>query len=216
MERKRTRTEDRAGKFRFLADAALAAGAVAAKVIPADKITVEDRVRLKCSAGCPSYGKSLGCPPFSITPAEFRACLGDYRSALIVKFRSAAVFGDAIRLCYLRSRYDPGAAPEQKESAERFRREIAEHNRQLNRIMLELERTAFNAGYPFAVATACGTCGLCESCNTANGTCNHPTLRRFAPEALGINVIRTAEDAGMPIRFPAPDNPERVAIVLLE
>jgi predicted metal-binding protein len=42
------------------------------------------------------------------------------------------------------------------------------------------------------------------------------TMRRFAPEAVGINVIKTAEDAGMPIRFPAPEVPERMAILLIE
>jgi predicted metal-binding protein len=204
------------GQFRFLADAALAAGAVAAKIIPAGRITVEDRVRLKCRSGCPSYGKYLTCPPHSMTPDEFRACLREYKAALIVKFRSAAIFGETIRSCYLRSRFDPGATPEQKESAARFAKESAGHNRVLNLLMLDLEKAAFNAGYPFAVATFFGTCGLCETCNTASCTCNHPTLQRFAPEALGINVIKTAEDAGMPIRFPAPDLPERVAILLIE
>ncbi|HXX55680.1 MAG TPA: DUF2284 domain-containing protein, partial [Methanoregula sp.] len=178
MERQRISfSEHTPGKFQFLADEALAAGAAGAKIIPADTIAVENRVRMKCSSGCPSYGKSLACPPYAMTPDEFRACLSEYTAALIVKFRSAAVFGPDIRSCYLRDRYDPGAPPEQKESAERFRHEISEHNRELNGIMLGLERSAFNAGFPFAVATACGTCGLCEKCNTENGCCNHPTLR---------------------------------------
>jgi predicted metal-binding protein len=217
MEKKRTKHPEKdAGTFRFLADAALAAGAVAAKIIPADRVTVEDRVRLKCRSGCPSYGKYLTCPPHSMTPGEFRACLREYRHVLIVKFQSAAVFDDNIRTCYLRCRFDPGTSPEQKESAGRFARESSEHNRSLNLLMLDLEKNAFNAGYPFAVTTFCGTCGLCESCNTATCICNHPTMRRFAPEAVGINVIKTAEDAGMPIRFPAPEVPERVAILLID
>jgi len=40
-------------------------------------------------------------------------------------------------------------------------------------------------------------------------------MKRFAPEALGINVAKTAADAGMPIHFPALNNPERVAILLI-
>jgi predicted metal-binding protein len=211
-----TPPENDAVKFRFLADAALAAGAVAAAVIPADKITVEDRVRLKCRSGCPSYGKYLTCPPYAMTADEFRACLREYKYALIVKFRSAAALDENVRLCVLRSRYDPGADPEQKENVARFIRNSSEHNRTLNMLMLDLEKTAFNAGFPFAVTTVCGTCGLCETCNIATGICNHPTMRRFVPEALGINVIKTAEDAGMPIRFPAPVHPERVAILLID
>lgn len=39
----------------FFEKAALALGAGSAKVIPADRVVVEDRVRLRCAIGCPSY-----------------------------------------------------------------------------------------------------------------------------------------------------------------
>ena len=217
MEIKRAQIpEHETEKFRFLTDTALATGAVAAAVIPAALVAVEDRVRLKCRSGCPSYGKFLTCPPYSLTPGEFRACLREYKYALIVKFRSIAILDENIRYCILRARFDPDADPEQKENAARFIRESSGHNRSLNMLMLDLEKMAFNAGFPFAITTFCGTCGLCETCNITTGICNHPTLRRFAPEALGINVIKTAEDAGMPIRFPAPEFPERLAILLID
>jgi predicted metal-binding protein len=203
-------------KFQFLVDAALTAGAVAAVIIPAGQVTVENRVRLKCSSGCASYGKYLTCPPHAPSPEEFRACLLDYRYALLVKFESNAFMDENIRSCLLRARFDPGAGPLQKENAARFLRELSVDNRRMNEIMLELEKTAFNAGYPFAVTTACGTCGLCETCNTATGICNHPTKKRFPPEALGINVVRTTQDADIPIHFPSPEHPERVAILLID
>ncbi|MGA2162543.1 MAG: DUF2284 domain-containing protein, partial [Methanoregula sp.] len=91
-----------------------------------------------------------------------------------------------------------------------------DNSRYIHRIMLDLERAAFNAGYPFAVTTICGACGLCETCNIATGICNHPTMKRFSPEGLGINVVKTTANAGMPIRFPAPDNPGRIAILLID
>lgn len=217
MERKRTKLpENDVEKFQFLADAALFAGAAAAAVILSNKIVVEDRVRLKCRSGCPSYGKYLTCPPHAPTPYEFRTCLREYNYALIVKFRSTIVLDENIRFCVLRAQYDPGAEPEQRENAVRFVRESSIHNHYLNMLMLDLEKTAFNAGFPFAVTTVCGTCGLCKICNIATGICNHPTLIRFAPEALGINVVKTAENAGMPIRFPVPSYPERVAILLID
>jgi predicted metal-binding protein len=208
--------ENRQEKFRFLAEAALAAGAVAAIIIPADRIAIEDRVRLKCLSGCPSYGKYLTCPPHAPDIEDFRRCLGDYHYALLVKFKSRALLDDRIRDNILRSLFDPDSDPLSKEIAERFMQDLSTDNRSLNRIMLDLERMAFNAGYPFAVTTVCGTCGLCESCNTATGTCNHPTMRRFPPEALGINVVKTTEDAGIAIRFPSPANPDRVAVLLIE
>jgi predicted metal-binding protein len=41
-------------------------------------------------------------------------------------------------------------------------------------------------------------------------------LKRFAPEALGINVMKTTEHAGMPISWPAAQNPERIAVLLID
>jgi predicted metal-binding protein len=203
-------------EFRFLADKALEAGAADARIIATDRIIVEDRVRLKCWSGCPSYGKYLTCPPHVPEIEEFRRYLQNYRAALLVKFKSTAYLDDSIRYCLLSSLFDPGAQPAQKEKAMRFMKENSGNSRYIHGIMLDLEKTAFNAGYPFAVTTICGACGLCETCNTATGICNHPTTRRFSPEGLGINVVKTAANAGMPIHFPAPGNPERIAILLID
>ncbi|MFA5269321.1 MAG: DUF2284 domain-containing protein [Methanoregula sp.] len=204
------------GKFQFLADAALAAGAVAAKIIPAGQVTIEDRVRLKCRSGCASYGKYLACPPHAPTLEESRAYLSGYQYAVLVKFESTAFLDENIRFCLYRAQYDPRAEPAQKENVTQFRQELSKDIRNINQIMLELERSAFNAGYPFAVTTVCGSCDLCETCNTATGICNHPTRRRFSSEALGINMVRTTRDAGIPIRFPSPNPPEQVAILLID
>lgn len=212
MKTNETETE----KFRFLADRAREAGAADARIIPADRIVVEDRVRLKCLSGCPSYGKYLTCPPHAPDVEEFRKYLRDYRVALLVKFKSPACMDESIRSCILRSLFDPKAPPEQNENATRFMKELSKNSRHIHKIMLDLEQAAFSTGYPFAVTTICGACGQCETCNTATGTCNHPTLRRFNPEGLGINVVKTAADAGMPIRFPAPNYPERIAILLID
>jgi len=83
--------------------------------------------------------------------------------------------------------------------------------------MLDLEQAAFNAGYTFALTTICGPgCRLCETCNVQEGNCIRPTMKRFAPEGLGINVVKTAADAGMPIHFPALNHPERIAVLLID
>jgi predicted metal-binding protein len=135
---------------------------------------------------------------------------------MLVKFECTAFLDENIRFCLHRAQYDPGAEPAQKENVTRFRRELSMDIRRMNNILLELERTAFNAGNPFAVTTVCGSCDLCETCNTATGICNHPTRRRFSSEALGINMVRTTQDAGIPIRFPSPTHPEQVAILLID
>lgn len=203
-------------QFRFLGAAALEHGVADARIIPADEIVVEDRVRLKCRTGCHGFGKSLTCPPYAPTVDDFRQSLGDYQYALLIKFRSKAEFGDENRCSLVRDMFDPAAPKERKESAAAFLGAMTLESRKLHHIMLDLERAAFNAGYTFALAMTCGSCKLCESCNIKGGECIHPTMSRFSPESLGINVKKTMEHAGMAIRFPAPQNPERIAILLID
>ncbi len=60
-------------RFAFLKTAALTAGADEAIIIPASLMVVEDRVGLKCKNGCPSYGRSLTCPPHVPDIRRFRS-----------------------------------------------------------------------------------------------------------------------------------------------
>ena len=63
---------------------ALALGASMAKIIPADWIDIDDRVRLKCSIPtCPYYDKSLHCPPHSPSLDIMRKTLSLYSKALL-------------------------------------------------------------------------------------------------------------------------------------
>jgi len=204
-------------KFRFLADKAREAGAADARIIPAYGIIVEDRVRQKCLTGCYESGKHLTCPPHAPPVEDFRKSLGDYHYALLVKFRSGAEFKEEIRHSFFRTLIDPAAPASSKEAAGTFLAAFVPETRKLHHVMLDLEQAAINAGYPFALTTICGPgCRLCETCNTDGGNCIRPTMKRYAPEALGINVVKTTADAGMPIRFPAQENPERIAVLLID
>ena len=77
-------------KFDFLRTLALEMGAADAKIMPADKVVVEDRIVLKCKVGCSNYGKTLACPPYTPTPEEFRKIVKDYSYTLFIKFESKA------------------------------------------------------------------------------------------------------------------------------
>jgi predicted metal-binding protein len=211
------KTGSETGKFGFLADKAREAGAAEARIIPADGIVVEDRVRQKCLMGCYESGKYLTCPPHAPPVEDFRKSLKDYQYALVAKFRSGTEFGEGIRYSFWRNLLDQKAPQESKESAIAFIGAYVAETRTLHRVMLDLEKAAFNAGYPFALTTICGPgCRLCETCNVQEGKCIHPTMKRFAPEALGINVMKTSENAGMPISCPATLNPERIAVLLID
>jgi predicted metal-binding protein len=61
-----------ARKYQFLVKLVFENGAVDAKIIPASKVVVEDRVVLKCKVGCNYHGKTLACPPYTPSFEQFR------------------------------------------------------------------------------------------------------------------------------------------------
>ena len=60
-------------------------GATKAKPIPISSIVVEPWVQLKCLYGCPRYGKSKTCPPFSPRYEDTRVILTSYKQAILVE-----------------------------------------------------------------------------------------------------------------------------------
>jgi predicted metal-binding protein len=202
-------------KFQFLKEKALEVGAIEAKIIPADKVFVENRVTLKCR-GCVGYGKKLTCPPHVPTPDEFRKILGEYDHALLIKFRSPAETDDDVYRSIYRYWLDPAAPEDKKVKATKFWNDYFSYSKNISLAMLELEKTAFNKGFTFALALVNGSCRFCEKCNVENGICNHPNMARIPEHALGINMKKTAEKAGMPITFPVSGNPTPMALLLIE
>ncbi len=81
--------------------------------------------------------------------------------------------------------------------------------------LLELERAAFNMGYTFNTVFFAGHCMLCEKCNVERGICNNPIIARFSAESMGINLLKTAENAGMELKFNSSD-PTGMAVLLIE
>jgi predicted metal-binding protein len=196
--------------FRFLEKLAIELGAGGAKVIPAGQIAVEDRVRLKCRVGCPSYGTNLKCPPFVPTPEEFRRILKEYSFAMVVKHKPPVMPEDILGSKNV-------GLDVAKERLAGLRERFLEDYRKRLGIMLELEKAAFGRGYTFATAFVNGSCPLCEKCNVEKGVCLNPATARISAEAVGINVLKTTKNAGMPIEFSLTVKaPEPVAILLIE
>lgn len=211
-----TSQEKKQSKFHFLVKLALELGAEQAKVIPASKIVVEDRVLLKCRVGCDTYKNKLMCPPFAPTVNEFRRMLKDYRYALLAKFPAHAETEEEVGKGLLKHRYDPTGPPEMKEKASKFWSEWSKDKKRIHMALLALEKAAFNEGYVFAVGFSTGSCALCEKCNVEAGVCVHPTMARYPEHALGINVKKTTEKAGMPVTFPFHGRPVAISLILID
>lgn len=202
--------------YDFLKKAAMTLGATNARIIPVSDIFVENRVLLKCKSGCTTYGSRLTCPPYVPTPDEFRKILAEYQYAMLVQFTSPAMADSSIICSLQKNMVDPSVDPNKKEQAATFMNTYVEGNTGRLDTMLELEKIAFNAGYTFALSLVNGSCRLCETCNVKGGTCLHPTRARIPEHAVGINMKKTAERAGMPIQFPVTGNPHPMALLLID
>ncbi len=203
-------------KFQFLAKLALEMGAADAKIIPADKVVVEDRVVLKCKVGCSNYGKTLSCPPFTPTAEEFRKIVAEYKYAVFMKFTSKAAANPEILKNLNMAESDSTVAKEVKEGVAKFWANWKEDKKTMLQAVVDLEKAAMKEGYSLAVAFVSGTCQLCEKCNTQTRICVHPELARWSEDAVGVNVKKTAANAGIEVKFPFAKNPESFALLLVD
>jgi len=177
------------GKFEDLFKKASEFG-LKAYFVDAGDIPIENRIALKCAYGCRGYGKRLSCPPNIISVEEFRKIIGEYNSALLL-----------VDEC------DTSLVSDILEAWGEIRKDSFHK-------MLELEHEAFREGFTFAHLLRPGSCNECDVCNLKE--CIKPELRRFAPEAVGVNIQKAMEKAGLVLEFCKPEKTVCVGILLLE
>ena len=205
-----------AEKFQFLAKLALEKGAADAKIIPASKVVVEDRVVLKCKVGCNHYGKTLACPPYTPSAEEFRKIVGEYSYVMFMKFKSKAQADPEVLSKLSVAETDPTVPKDDKEKAAKFWADWRQDKKAMLQSVVDLEKAAMKEGYSLALAFVSGTCQLCEKCNTQTRICVHPELARWSEDAVGVNVKKTAANAGIEVTFPFAKQPESFALLLID
>ena len=203
-------------KFQFLIKLALENGAADAKIIPTNKVVVEDRVVLKCKVGCNHYGKTLACPPYTPTAEEFRKIVNEYNYAMFMKFKSTAQAESEVLKKLMVAETDPTVPKEIKEKATKFWADWKDDKRKMLQSVVDLEKAAMNKGYSLAIAFVSGHCQICEKCNTETKICAHPNLARWSEDAVGVNVKKTAANAGIEVTFPFAKTPESFALLLID
>ncbi|MEJ8553165.1 DUF2284 domain-containing protein [Tepidibacter sp. Z1-5] len=157
--------------------------------IKAKDIIVEERVYLKCAYGCKDFGKRLNCPPNCISLDKFRKILSEYDKALI-----------------LLQEYKISSKDNMIDVWEDARREAF-------RKMIEIEKFAFNNGHTFAHLLRPGSCNECERCKEK---CLKPSLRRFSPEAVGVNLDKTLKNVNIRINYSDYSIINLIGILLVE
>jgi predicted metal-binding protein len=195
-------------RFSESIEVALRAGATAARIIPSRQVVIDERVRLKCEVPrCAGYGQYLTCPPYVMSVETFSKIRSSYKWGLLVQVEAKDIDS---------TDKDKG----------RINRTILKENRKLHRsfklklleIVEAVESAAFKKGMRFATGLVGGSCVLCERCvdDKSSDACRHPFRARPPMEAVGIDVVKTAQNAGLPIHLSSSKNVVWTGLVLLD
>jgi len=208
---------------------ARALGAGSAAPLPARAVVVDERVNLKCRVPlCASYGVNLMCPPHTPTASETRAALARYSDTLVVQLDiplTQAAVDEALEGMSYAEAHAPATGAAAAGAAGNggsagtapYEARLRDSKNEFARLMSALEAEAFKMGYRFAAAFAGGDCVLCDVCAGASGEpCNHPFEARPSMEAVGIDVVATAEAAGLPLELPADKHPRWTGLLLID
>lgn len=187
-------------------------GADRAAPVPAAAVVVDERVNLKCRVPlCSGYGHNLMCPPSVMEAAETRKVLGRYGDALVVQM-DIPITQDCVDEQFDSRTHAEAQADEAQIEG------LRESQNRFAHLMTDLERAAFKLGYRYATAFSGGECVLCDDCvGQASGEqCRHPFQARPSMEAVGIDVVATAEAAGLSVELPAEDHPAWTGLLLID
>jgi predicted metal-binding protein len=196
-----------------LCNTATELGATSCSIVDGDAIVVDERVRLKCMVPiCKNYDFCVVCPPNVMSINEFRTVLSKFSKALLVQIsydvppwmlERIHAADDLVNL-FKDVEYVKGYEQTYK---------IAKSN--LDKIIDRLEAAAFKRGLTYASGFTAGKCTLCDECVGAGNRCRNPYKARPSMEAMGIDVSRTAKNAGLPFEEPAYDKIVLNGLVLL-
>jgi len=165
---------------------ALELGASGAVVVPAKAITVDERVRLKCTVPrCQRAGETPNCPPHAPDLDLVRRAIARYKWAVLIKCDVGPV-----------EEFAPGHGTTKAEQ----RRVLLYHQKGAE-VVHALERQAYKDGYHLAMGLGGGSCKdyLCQGliCQFLDsGRCRFPLRSRPAIEAMGIDVVKLINGAG--------------------
>jgi predicted metal-binding protein len=190
-------------------------GATNAKPFNAKDVVIDQRVKMKCQVPpCKDYGKNLMCPPYVMNINEFRDVLSKYEWALLIQVE--APFNTEVKN-EISQTGDVGSLYKNKEFLMAFGQNFGSNFNLLHLIINKVEAKASMLGYRFATGFKAGACKLCPECVAENSGkhCRHPYQARPSMEAVGIDVLKTAEIAGLPVDFPPKDKAVWNGLVLI-
>ena len=160
------------GKYQIFEKAAVDEGAFLAKLIKADDVVIDDRVRLKCQVPiCTDFNKHLMCPPNTLTVKTFRSLCSQYSMALLVQVKSQG-FAEI---------------------------NLLEAEKKLHSVINKVEGRALAEGNYLASGFIASSCKLCPECvgYHSKQPCRRPYEARPSIESMGVDIYKTSINAGV-------------------
>jgi len=190
-------------------------GATNAVSLDAKSVVVDERARLKCCVPiCDDYGLNLMCPPNVMSTQAFREILAKYNHAILIQIEVPI---PSEMMEEIRKAEDVAALYKSPSFLESYKKTFDPIKLKLYRTVHKVEAQAFALGYRFATGFIAGSCKLCNECVTINShePCRHPFRARPSMEAVGIDVFKTAENAGLPFEIPPKEKTVWNGLVLV-
>ena len=190
-------------------------GATNVKPVNAKDVVVDERVRLKCLIPpCDDYGLNLMCPPYVMSVQEFREIFSKYKWAILIQIEAPIT---AKMRNQIQEADDVVALYEDLKFRDTYKKVFDSIRLKLHKIVNKVEAKASMLGYRFATGFKAGPCKLCPECivKNSNRICRHPYQSRPSMEAVGIDVFKTAENAGLPFDIPTKSKAVWNGLVLI-
>lgn len=201
--------------LRVLSNLAIELGATNAIPMNVKDVVVDERVRLKCLVPpCDDYGLNLMCPPYVMSVQEFRELLSKYMWAVLIQIE-ASITADMKK--EIQQANDVAMLYESQKFVNNYKKIFGPVRLKLHRIVNKVEAKANILGYQFATGFKAGPCRFCPECAAKNldKVCRHQYQSRPSMEAVGIDVFKTAENAGLQFDFPVKEKAVWNGLVLV-
>ena len=159
-------------KYEELESYAMEEGAFQVKLVPASGVIIDDRVRLKCQVPvCEDYNQHLLCPPNTIPVEKFKSLCSQYSAALLIQIKSSGF----------------------------EKTELIAAEKELHSLINKVEGRALTKGNYLATGFIASSCKLCSECVGFHSgePCRHPYMARPSIESMGVDIFKTAENAGI-------------------
>jgi predicted metal-binding protein len=224
--RKSEPSPKKAASLKRLCQIARASGAVDAIPIEVKDVVIDERVTLKCLVPlCSFYGRNLMCPPNLLPVEEFKKIITLYKMAILINVKASsasvpAVMTDAENIAKVWSMADSALKNEGREPSvvTGYISELKTSQFLLESIITAIEAASLKEGNRFTAGFTAGSCLICEECVGPNSSeaCRHPFQARPSMEAIGIDVVGTAERAGIDLAFSSGKSTFWFGLVLID